>query len=308
MVVRTPLDTESKSMRKSRKSKSTTSGQRKKFQQKTIANRSRKTVAKKPRSGKKHFWNETPRWLIGAITGVIAVAYLGFVYIYYLKPYFYRWDFGDTYAGHPVVHGIDISHHQGEIDWHKLAKAEHTGSGIRFVFMKATEGSDWMDSTFQYNFAKARENGFIRGAYHFFTTTSSAEKQADFFCNQVSLQPEDLPPVLDIETRGNYGDDSLRLEIKTWLRRVEKHYGVKPIIYASRKFKERYLNDDSLDTYPFWIAHYYVDSLTYQGEWAFWQHTDKGRLPGIDGRVDMNVFNGDLQALKQFAIQPEGKP
>ncbi len=306
MVVKSPLETKNKPERKPRKPKRSVSGQSKKPKQKTTT-RQKKTLTKTPQP-KKRLWKETPRWFIWTVTGVIAMAYLFFVYVYYLKPYFYRWDFGDTYAGHPVVHGIDISHHQGEIDWGKLAEAEHTGSGIQFVFMKATEGSDWVDSTFQHNFAKARENGFIRGAYHFFSNTSPAEKQADFFCGQVKLLADDLPPVLDVETRGNYGDDSLRLEVKTWLKQVEKHYGVKPIIYASRKFKERFLSDDSLDTYPFWIAHYYVDSLTYEGEWTFWQHTDMGRLPGIKGRVDMNVFNGNLEALKQFTIRPKGNP
>ena len=306
MVVKKTLETENKPERKPRRPKSSVSGQSRKPRQKAAV-RQKRNVAKKAQP-KKRLWGETPRWLIWAVTGVVAMAYLCFVYVYYLKPYFYRWDFGDTYAGRPVVHGIDISHHQGEIDWEKLAKAEHTGSGIHFVFMKATEGSDWVDSAFQQNFAKARENGFIRGAYHFFSNTSPAEKQADFFCDHVELLADDLPPVLDVETRGDYGEDSLRLEVKTWLKRVEKHYGVKPIIYASRKFKERFLNDDSLDAYPFWIAHYYVDSLTYQGEWAFWQHTDMGRLPGIHGRVDMNVFNGDLEALRQFTIRPQEKP
>lgn len=245
---------------------------------------------------------EISKWVIWGVTSIVAVIYLTFVYSYYLKPYFYRWNFGDTYNGNPVVHGIDISHHQGNINWAELAKAEHVGSGIHFVFMKATEGSDWIDSSFQQNFIKARENGFIRGAYHFFSNTSSAEKQADFFCNQVELVENDLPPVLDVETVGNYGKDSLCLEVKTWLQKVERYYGVKPIIYTSRKFKEQYLNDNFFDTYPFWIAHYYVDSLTYKGRWDFWQHTDMGRLPGIKGHVDLNVYNGDLNQLKSLTL------
>lgn len=261
-----------------------------------------KKKSKKEKKSKCGIWKETPRWLIWSVTGIIAVIYIFYIYNSELRPYFYRWNFGDTYNGRPVVHGIDISHHQGQIDWKALAKAEQDGSGIHFVFMKATEGSDWIDSTFQKNFEEARNNGFIRGAYHFFSNTSSAEKQADFFCSQVKLVPNDLPPVLDVETRGDYSEDSLRIEVKNWLRKVEAHFGVKPIIYASRKFKERYLTDSVLNTYPFWIAHYYVDSLTYNGEWALWQHTDRGRLPGIKGRVDMNVYNGSLESLKRFTL------
>ena len=305
MVSRTPMDAVNRPVRKTRsvKRNSASSSSRRKVRTVT-AGKKKNRKRKNSRKGWR-LWAETPRWLIWTGTGIVVVIYCCILYTYYLKPYFYRWDFGDMYAGHPVVHGIDISHHQGSIDWGELAKAEHTGSGIHFVFMKATEGSDWIDSTFQHNFVRAREHGFIRGAYHFFSNTSSAIKQADFFCQQVELTVNDLPPVLDVETRGNYSEDSLRLEVKNWLKRVEQHYGVKPIIYTSRKFKERYLSDDSFDTYPFWIAHYYVDSLTYQGEWAFWQHTDLGLLPGIKGRVDMNVFNGDLERLKSFTIQPK---
>ena len=301
MVAKNPMDAVNKPARKKRNTgeKSVSTYPRKKYTR--VASGKKKSTLK----SKKTFslWTKFSHRMLWVLTILIAVGYLWFVYNHHLKPYFYRWDFGDTYDGHPVVHGIDISHHQGEIDWHKLAKAEHEGSGIHFVFMKATEGSDWIDSTFQYNFEKAREVGFIRGAYHFFSNTSPAEKQASFFCEQVNLTDCDLPPVLDVETKGNYGDDSLRLEVKNWLRKVEAHYGMKPIIYTSRKFKEKYLDDDTLNTYPFWIANYYVDSLTYTGEWAFWQHTDHGRLPGIKGRVDMNVFNGSLTQLKGLTLR-----
>jgi lysozyme len=84
---------------------------------------------------------------------------------------------------------------------------------------------------------------------------------------------------------------------------VESHYGVKPIIYASYKFKTKYLNDPVFDSYPYWIAHYYVDSVRYQGDWKFWQHTDVGTLPGIDEEVDLNVFNGSLSEMKGLLIK-----
>ena len=303
MVRNKSTDTTDKPMRKPRKPRTSS---KPKESARSAQKQGKRRVASAPAEKPSRFgWKETPRWLIWTVTAILGIAYICFMYVYYLKPYFYRWDFGDTYVGSPVVHGIDVSHHQGDIDWKRLARAEHTGSGIHFVFMKATEGSDWADSAFQYNFAQARANGFIRGAYHFFSNTSPAEEQARFFCSRVQLDANDLPPVLDVETRGNYGLDSLQLEVKTWLRHVERHYGVKPILYTSRRFKERYLNDDTLNAYPFWIAHYYVDSLTYQGPWTFWQHTDRGRLPGIRGRVDMNVFNGDLDSLRRFTIRPD---
>jgi lysozyme len=84
---------------------------------------------------------------------------------------------------------------------------------------------------------------------------------------------------------------------------VESHYGVKPIIYASYKFKEKYLNDSIFNTYPYWIAHYYVDSVRYEGKWQFWQHSDVGTVPGIDNDVDLNVFNGTLEDLRALTLK-----
>ena len=119
-------------------------------------------------------------------------------------------------------------------------------------------------------------------------------KQADFFIRTVQLIPGDLPPVLDVETIGKSTPHDLRIAVKTWLDRIELHYGVKPILYTSYKFKNRYLSDSVFNTYPYWIAHYYVDSVKYEGPWHFWQHTDVGNVPGIREEVDLNVFNGSL--------------
>lgn len=90
--------------------------------------------------------------------------------------------------------------------------------------------------------------------------------------------------------------------MKVWLDRVEKHYQVKPILYTSYKFKTRYLNDSLFNSYPYWIAHYYVDSVEYQGEWKFWQHTDVASISGIPESVDLNIFNGTLEELSQMTI------
>ena len=111
-----------------------------------------------------------------------------------------------------------------------------------------------------------------------------------------------MPPVLDIERVGD-DESSLRENLKVWLRQIEQHYHVKPILYASYKFKTRYLNDSVFNSYPYWIAHYYADSVEYKGDWKFWQHTDIGRLPGIKEDVDLNVFNGSLDDLKQMTIK-----
>lgn len=246
---------------------------------------------------------ELAPWVIWGGVSLVGLVYLVVVYFFFFRPYLLRDEVQDIYFLRPYVHGIDISHHQGEIDWSRLSLATYRERPINFVFMKATEGGDFVDDSFRYNFAQARERGLVRGAYHFFLPDVSAEVQARNFISQVQLQPGDLPPVLDIEVMGKGGEEELQQRAATWLSIVERHYGVAPIIYASYKFKTNYLSNPPFTRYPYWIAHYYVEDLEYKGAWTFWQHTDRGRLDGIDTRVDLNIFNGNLEELMQLTIR-----
>lgn len=256
------------------------------------------------RKAKKVIQKEIPAWARYLLGLLVVVVFVSGFYWFFIRPYAYRWKPCYGLKGYGVcmphgyqVHGIDISHYQGEVDWKMLKQTRQGQFPINFVFMKATEGGDFADDKFVANFDSARAHGFVRGAYHFYNPKTDAHKQADFFIQSVKLEPGDLPPVLDIEKKGR-DVKKLQQDLKVWLQKVESHYGVKPIIYASYKFKTRYLNDSVFNTYPYWIAHYYVDSVQYQGEWKFWQHTDVGTLPGIDEKVDLNIFNGSLQDLK----------
>ena len=121
----------------------------------------------------------------------------------------------------------------------------------------------------------------------------------------VQLDENDLPPILDVEEKVSYSTPQLQREVLDWLNAVEKHYGTTPILYTGYKFKTSYLNSSRFDKYPYWIAHYYVDSLAYKGQWTFWQHTDAGEVDGIKGDVDINLFNGDYQDLINLTIKPE---
>ena len=89
---------------------------------------------------------------------------------------------------------------------------------------------------------------------------------------------------------------------KTWLDIVEKHYGVPPILYTGYKFRESYLNSKEFERYPYWIAHYYVSKLAYKGKWKFWQHTDCGKVGGIKGNVDFNIYNGSMYDLRRLCL------
>ena len=260
------------------------------------------------RKAKKVIQKEIPAWVRYLLYVLVIVVFVSGFYFFFIRPYAYRWKPCYGLKGYGIcmpagyrVHGIDVSHYQGDIDWKMLGQTRQGQFPIQFIFMKATEGGDYTDDRFAANFDSARVHGFVRGAYHFYNPKTDANKQADFFIQSVKLEPGDLPPVLDIEKKGK-DMKKLQVDLKVWLRKVENHYGVKPIIYASYKFKTRYLNDSVFNTYPYWIAHYYVDSVRYEGDWRFWQHTDVGTLPGIDEKVDLNVFNGSKNELDAFCI------
>ena len=243
-------------------------------------------------------------WWIGG-TAVI-VLYVFLFYHFFVGPTGFRWRalYGDAeYPEGYEIHGIDISHYQGKIDWEQLKNAMIKGCPVRFVIIKSTEGSSQLDENFRENFNQVRDFGFIRGVYHFWSNKSTAREQAYYFLDQVHLTDGDLPPVLDIEHKpADKSVEDFQRDVLTWLHIVEDKYHAKPIIYTYYKFKEQYLSAPVFDDYPYWIAHYYVDKVQYKGKWKFWQHTDVGKLPGIKGYVDFNIYNGSYYELKQLCI------
>ena len=111
--------------------------------------------------------------------------------------------------------------------------------------------------------------------------------------------------MLDVEKMGSLSAAQLRRAVHTWLDIVGRHYGVEPILYTGYKFKLANLNDSTFGAYPYWIAHYYVDHLEYKGPWSFWQYTDVGRVDGIKGFVDCNLFSGNLEQMMRLVIKEE---
>ena len=197
------------------------------------------------------------------------------------------------------IKGIDISHHQGAINWDKVA-----ADGVDFVFMKATEGQDFLDTKFAYNWEEAARVGIPRGAYHFFLPSVDAEKQAQNFIRTVPLEPGDLPPVLDIEVTNQKSRAEIIRGATIWLETIEAHYRIKPLIYASPSYYNDYL-DASFDTYPLWLAHHYRFSPRLpesRKEWVFWQSTNFGFVSGIKGNVDMNYFQ--QRSLEEWKYSP----
>ena len=196
------------------------------------------------------------------------------------------------------VHGIDVSRHQGKINWEAVSDHTSNDIGISFTFIKASEGRTLRDNYFQENWRKAKDINMLRGAYHFFRPHLTADEQFNLFKSIVRLEKEDLPPVLDVEIRGSVSPAKLKSTVKRWLVLAEKHYGVKPILYTSYSFYKNYFKTKEFDEYPLWIAHYATDDLNrLTREWNFWQHNESGKVKGIRGNVDFNVFKGDFDEL-----------
>jgi lysozyme len=201
------------------------------------------------------------------------------------------------------IHGIDVSTHQGVISWKDVQEMKVKDVDLKFAFIKATEGYTKVDWQFKRNWKRAREVGMARGAYHFFIPTKAGAKQAENFINAVKLKDGDLPPVLDVEETYGAKPADVRKRVKEWLVLVQRHYGVKPILYTGADFYKQYLGSD-FDDYPLWVAHYIQKNRPrIERQWDFWQHSEKGRVNGVVSAVDFNVFRGDSTQFSLLLVK-----
>ncbi|HWR33690.1 MAG TPA: glycoside hydrolase family 25 protein [Chitinophagaceae bacterium] len=222
----------------------------------------------------------------------------------YRKIKFTRYpEFGIVIPENYSIHGIDVSRYQHMIAWEAVQSMKVKNIQLSFAFIKATEGIGNKDPQFGRNWKKTKDNGIVRGAYHFFIASKDGKMQAENFIDKVELEAGDFPPVLDIEQLSGTSPTELRREAKEWLAVVENYYHVKPIIYTNVDFYNRNLGSE-FDSYPLWIAHYYQPQQpNISRGWLFWQHSDEGRVNGIATPVDFNVFNGDSIEFKRLLIR-----
>jgi lysozyme len=198
--------------------------------------------------------------------------------------------------------GLDVSEYQGKIRWSYVDTIEDKYP-LRYVFIRATVGKDRVDNEFERNWLGAKENKMIRGAYHYYRPNENSLEQAELFIKTVKLKKGDLPPVLDIEKLPKEQSiERLKIGLRRWLKAVESHYGVRPIIYTGEKYYDDFLKEEFND-YLFWIANYNFYREEIQDGWLFWQFTEKATVPGIDTNVDVNIYNGDLQQLEYITVE-----
>ena len=193
--------------------------------------------------------------------------------------------------------GIDVSKWQGTVEWKSVQEA-----GIAFAFARATYGTSEVDSCFDANWQAMKDAGIIRGAYHFFLAADDPTQQAEFFIRTVgSLDPGDLPPVVDVESSSGVSSN-LAASVQTWLSVVEQGLGRRPIIYTAPSYWNANLTSGFGD-YPLWVAEYGVSSpkaVNGWTNWTFWQYSSTGTDGGVNGSVDLDYFNGTSQALAAF--------
>lgn len=189
--------------------------------------------------------------------------------------------------------GIDVSHYQGKVDWAQVVQDD-----IHFVYLKATDGITYTDPTFHANQKFLIRNTTPYGAYHFFEPNDNGVKQAENFLAQVKVHKNMLPPVLDVEISRNIEKKLLQKRVRQWLETVEAKIGCKPIIYSYSSFYEKYLGD-SFQDYHFWLADYAKKPQLPSSikQWLFWQHSQRGRVDGVQVMVDKNWFKGDKDDL-----------
>ncbi|MDR0331271.1 MAG: hypothetical protein LBH93_06135 [Chitinispirillales bacterium] len=195
-----------------------------------------------------------------------------------------------------AVDGLDVSHHQGIIDW------ENVDAKYRFVFVKATEAVTFVDSKFYENAKSVKSTGRILGAYHFFHFNYGGAEQADNFINTAG-DIIDLPPVVDFEYTGSLNEpdkDRIAEELRICVSRLEEHYKHKAIIYTTKDAYKQIVKDN-FDN-PLWYRSIVLPISRNVDNAIFWQYHNSAMVRGVGTRADLNVFKGDIAELKELIM------
>ena len=187
------------------------------------------------------------------------------------------------------VHGIDLSHYQGEVFWEAIGD----NSNMTYVYLKATEGGDRIDDKYERNIELAHKYGLKVGSYHFFRPKTDLTSQLENFKTQCRPSQQDLIPMIDVETKQGMGNEAFCDSLLKFLDMVEEAYHQKPLVYTGTNFYNRYLVG-KLDDYKLMIAQYSSKEpiLADDKDYLLWQYTGKGYIDGIRGYVDKSRFMG----------------
>lgn len=194
------------------------------------------------------------------------------------------------------IAGIDISHYQGKVDW-KIVKKQ----GLKFVYIKATEGEAGVDKDFQIHRTRALDAGMLHGFYHFFHPDKDPIKQAEHFLKTVESNKGCMPVVIDVEITGNLPSKEIMDQTRIWIAHVEKTLGYEPIIYSSHYFIKEHLEPHFQKSRKLWVADYKKGfDFNKEHNLVFAQYSQSGKIMGIHGDVDLDWFEGTYKELKKL--------
>lgn len=197
---------------------------------------------------------------------------------------------GDNTASCEVI-GIDVSRHQGDIDWPSV---KESSPKLAFIYVKCTEGATYLDPKFSKNVQGAHAQGFMVGAYHYFRMTSSAHDQFRNFKGQIDKIVLDLIPMVDVETNDGKTRRELQDSLQVFLELLEKEYGKKPMLYGTNRSYNEFCAPEFND-YPMYIGRYGNDAPVVKGpsHFTIWQYSEEGIISGIPKPVDLCRFHPD---------------
>ncbi|MDN5627713.1 MAG: glycoside hydrolase family 25 protein [Weeksellaceae bacterium] len=262
------------------------------------------------------------RWILLIIlclsllgTGFYLKQKISYYFAYYLGQHFQHKKLSNTEAEEQRIDkiiglyanqtfGFDISHYQRkeDIQWDSISIGNKT-IPLEFVVLRASMGNRKLDKNFDHFWETAKRHNLIRGAYHFYRPDEDPVMQANSFLSVAKLESGDLPPILDIERiPRKKSKEQLVSDLKVWIKIMEDTYGKKPIVYTYYHYYKDFLKDDFAD-YPLWLANYNdVPAPSPDDEWQFWQFSENGIAYGINSKVDLDVYNGQLWSLKLMTL------
>ena len=212
---------------------------------------------------------------------------------------FYDNKYGQKY----VVRGVDVSHHNGKINWAQL-----NNEGITFAYIKSTEGMSHIDRNYKKNYKDAKQSGIKVGMYHFYTFGLDGKVQAQHFIRHAKVRSADLIPAIDVEhsTVNRYSKD------KEYIKRVTEelvkleqemfdHYGVRPIIYTNKNCYKLYIEDNFPESL-IWMSDLHNEPNPKNNDWVIWQFSHTGNIKGINGDIDLNYFRYSFRQFNQLLM------
>ncbi|HEY1811868.1 MAG TPA: GH25 family lysozyme [Kofleriaceae bacterium] len=200
----------------------------------------------------------------------------------------------------PTVKGVDVSTYDGTVNWTAAKSA-----GVEYAFIRVSDGLNYPDNEFAANWSATRTAGVVHGAYQYFEPAQDPVKQANMVLSKIgTMQADDLPPAIDVETAGGLGATAVHTAVQKWIDTVAAAIGRAPIVYVGAYFWDDEVGGADDTSSPLWHAQYTSASCPTIADpwptWSFWQYTDTGSISGIDDDADVDRWNGDMTSFTAF--------